>query len=86
MAQIEENRFCLELSLKTKTNVVAQLKDIKVEVPDTNETDFTWLFFLMRNNSLETGVKYDRDYWPNNSVGAEWSRFPRDGSHHKQVR
>ncbi len=44
MAEIEENRFGLELSLKTKTNVLAQLKNIKVEVPDTNETDFALQF------------------------------------------
>ena len=44
MAQIEETRFGLTLSLKTKTNVLAQLKNIKVEVPDTNETNFTLQF------------------------------------------
>jgi hypothetical protein len=44
MAQIEENRFGLELSLKTKTNVLAQLKDIKVEAPDRNETNFALQF------------------------------------------
>ena len=44
MALIEENRFDLELLLKTKTNVLAQLKDIKVEVSDTNETNFALQF------------------------------------------
>ncbi len=44
MAEIEENRFGLELSLKTKTNVLAQLKNIKVEVPDTNEANFALQF------------------------------------------
>ena len=44
MMRIEENRFGLELSLKTKTNILAQLKDIKVEVPETNETNFTLQF------------------------------------------
>ena len=44
MAQIEENRFGLELSLKSKTNVLAQLKDIKVEVPDMNGANFALQF------------------------------------------
>ena len=44
------------------------------------------LFFLTRKNSLETGVIYDQDYWPNNAVGAEWSRFPGDDSRHKQAK
>jgi len=44
MALIEENRFGLELSLKTKTNVLAQLKDIKVEVPVTTEANFALQF------------------------------------------
>ncbi len=44
------------------------------------------LFFLTRKNSLETGVIYDQDYWSNNAVGAEWSRFPRDDSRHKQAK
>ena len=44
MARIEENRFSLELSLKAKTNILAQLKDIKVEVPDTNEANFALQF------------------------------------------
>ena len=44
MAQTEENRFGLELSLKSKTNVLAQLKGIKVEAPVTTEANIALQF------------------------------------------
>ena len=44
------------------------------------------LFFLTSKNSLEIGVIYDQDYWPNNAVGAEWICFSRDDSRHTQAK
>ncbi len=57
MAEIEENRFGLELSLKTKTNILAQLKNMKVEVLDTTETNFT-LQFNIGNQSEYLPLAY----------------------------